>query len=135
MCPLISATLTPTTSIDAVFELFGFNRNAEHARVHRGVSSRSLLALFQAHAHASNILEVFGLLGFHADPKAESSQQYTGGLLLSAATVLTDGLGLSLVSYHKKSRAFIWAKKAHLYTWSGTSENGIILNILLSKQV
>ena len=113
---LISARLTPDKSLAYVFNAFGLDLEAEQTRLQLS-SSRSLQELYDNHNAGSQILEKLGLAGFRADPNAKRIYKHTGGLVLDATAVLSQGFAWSIATYSKKSRAFIWAENIHNFQW------------------
>jgi hypothetical protein len=121
---LISAELTPGKSLAYVFAAFGLDLEAEKIRL-RLSSSRSLQELFDNHNAGSLILENLGLAGFRMDPNAKQIYRYTGGLELDATAVISQGFAWSVVTYSKKSRAFIWAENLHNFRWKNSELKGM----------
>jgi hypothetical protein len=87
-------------------------------------SSHSIHDLYSHHIQVSDLLESFRLPGFCDDPLAKGKYKYPGGLQLSTLSVLKEALGLSPITYRKKSKAFVWAEAVHTYVWNG-SQSGI----------
>ena len=116
--------LAPGMLLSDVFAAFGLVLDVEQECLQLR-SSCSIHNLFDHHLKVSGILETLGLPGFHDDPSAKGKCTYPGGLQLTGMTVLKEGLGLSPVTYRKKSKAFAWAETAHTYTWNG-NPSGIL---------
>jgi len=119
----ISAGLTPNKSLDEVFSAFGLDLEAERQLLQPSFS-RSIQELFDTHNAISQILERLGLPGFRDDPAARGKYQHAGGLELMAKDVLSHGLGWSVATYSKKSRAFIWAENIHKFQWRDSEPTG-----------
>jgi hypothetical protein len=115
-------------SLSDVFTAFRLLLDVERQRLQLR-SSRSIHDLFNHHNQVSGILETLRLPGFRDDPSAKGKYTYPGGLQLTGIAVLKEGLGLSPITYRKKSKAFAWAETAHTYMWNG-SPSGMLPHFL-----